>query len=91
MQNKLEGRVTQLHFDKYTSKQLTLLTGINQRCPLSLLTCSYYNSDLIETVTTSRKEQKIAYHDDMGLLARGKNFKEASRTIVDMMIRENST
>ncbi len=63
--------------------------GIDQGCPLSLLIYSYYNSDLIETVTTSRKEQKIAYHDNMELLARGKNFKEASRTIVDMMTGEN--
>lgn len=56
---------------------------------MSLLAYSYYSSDLIETTTTTRTEQKIAYHNDTVLLARGKNFEVASRIIVDMMTREN--
>ncbi len=55
---------------------------------MSPLAYEYYNSDLVEK-GDSRKEQKIAYHDDTVFLARGKNFEEASRMIIDMMTREN--
>ncbi len=68
---------------------MELPTGINQGCPLSLLAYLYYKPYLVETATTARKDQRITYCNGKELLARGKNFEEASRTMVDMMTRED--
>ncbi|CUA77302.1 putative RNA-directed DNA polymerase from transposon BS [Rhizoctonia solani] len=44
---KLDGRVTTLTFDDYTSPELAILNGIDQCCPLSVFYYLTYNSPLI--------------------------------------------
>lgn len=46
LRTKLDGRRTLLKFDDFESELFTIISGIDQSCPLSVILFQFYNSDL---------------------------------------------
>ena len=83
----LQGRVTTLKFDGYTSEPINIDNGIGQGDPLSMGLYQYYNADLIE-VLKDLGESAMAYMDDSVMIAVADSFPEAHRKLLSMMTRE---
>jgi ribonuclease HI len=84
----LEGRVTTLKFDDFTSAPIPIDNGIGQGDPLSMALYQFYNADLLDIPNTAN-EAAIAYVDDALLIATADTFSEAHHTLVSMMTRRN--
>lgn len=82
--NMLEGRVTTLRFDGYTSKPIDINNGIGQGDPLSMVLYQFYNADLLD-IPENRGEVAIAYVDDSMMIASATTFMETHQKLVEMM------
>jgi hypothetical protein len=85
----LSGRRTRLKFDDYVSKTTDITNGIGQGDPISMLLYILYNADLLELPGNPHAEDAIGYVDDVALVAIGEDFKETTRRLKDMMIKDN--
>jgi len=83
------GRVTTLKFDGYMSAPICIENGISQGDPLSMALYQYYNTDLLE-IPSNKDKDAMAFMDDSFMLAIADTFKEAHKTLADMMGREGS-
>jgi len=83
----LQGRVTTLKFDGYTSEPINIDNSIGQGDLLSMGLYQYYNTDLIE-VPNDPGESAMAYVDDSIMIAIMDSFPEAHRKLRSMMTRE---
>jgi len=83
----LQGRVTTLKFDGYTSEPINIDNGIGQGDLLSMGLYQYYNADLIE-VPKDPGESAMAYMDDSVIIVIADSFPEAHRKLRNMMTRE---
>lgn len=84
----LEGRTTKLRFDDFISITIAIANGIGQGDPMSMLIYILYNAELLE-ICRQAKESAIGYVDDGLLVAEGADFKETTRTLVNIMERED--
>lgn len=86
----LTHRNIQLRFDDHTSIPFSPPNGCCQGCPLSMLLYVIYNAPLIGVADhTNPNECIVGFVDDTTLLARGRTFNEAHRTLKNMMERTN--
>ena len=84
----LDGRVTTLKFDDYTSAPIPIDNGIGQGDPLSMALYQFYNADLLD-IPNAKHETAIAYVDDALLIATADTFAEAHHSLTSMMTRQN--
>ena len=83
----LSGRCTRLKFDDFLSDWVPIDNGIGQGDPLSMILYLFYNADLLE-VATGKGQAAVAYVDDANLYAEGDTYKEAYRSIREMLLKE---
>ena len=84
--NMLQGRVTILKFDGYTSEPFSIDNSIGQGDPLSMGIYQYYNADLLD-IPREKGESTMAYMDDSVMIAIADTFLEAHKKLSSMMIR----
>jgi ribonuclease HI len=84
----LEGRITNLKFDDFTSNPIPIDNGIGQGDPLSMALYQFYNADILD-IPLARNESAIAYVDDALLMATADTFEEAHQTLSNMMTRRH--
>jgi len=82
----LQGWVTVLRYDSFTSDPIPIDNGIGQGDLLSMMIYQYYNADILE-VPSEKGEKAIAYVDDSILIATAKMFQEAHKMLESMMCR----
>jgi ribonuclease HI/exonuclease III len=83
----LEGRKTKLKFDDYISEYFDIENGIGQGDPLSMLLYLFYSGDLVD-IPIGKKEDSIAFVDDVTLIAIAPTFDETHNILKNMMTRE---
>ena len=83
----LSGRRTRLKFDDFSSDWVPIDNGIGQGDPLSMILYLFYNADLLE-VATGKGQAAVAYVDDANLYVEGDTYKEAYRSIREMLLKE---
>ncbi len=69
---------TWLKFDDFTSKAISILNGIGQGDPLSMILYIIYNADLLDISGNEEHKKSLGYVDDIMLIATGKNFDKTS-------------
>ena len=84
----LEGHVTMLKFDDYTSAPIPIDNGIGQGDPMSMALYQFYNADLLD-IPNAKHESAIAYVDDALLIATADTFEAAHQVITSMITRQN--
>jgi len=84
----LEGRVTTLKFNDYSSVPIPIDNGIGQGDPMSMALYQFYNADLLD-IPHAKNESAIAYVDDALLIAKADTFETAHQTLASMMTRQN--
>jgi ribonuclease HI len=84
----LEGHVTTLKFNDYTSMPIPIDNSIGQGDPLSMVLYQFYNADLLD-IPNAKNETAIAYMDDTLLIATVNTFEVAHQTLASMMTRIN--
>lgn len=80
----LTGRRTILKFDDYTSSWFSILNGIGQGDPISMIIYLFYNADLLD-IARGASEMAVGYVDDGALLVAGVTFEENNRKLRKMM------
>jgi ribonuclease HI/exonuclease III len=83
----LEGRRTKLKFDDYVSEYFDIENGIGQGDPLSMLLYLFYSGDLVD-IPRGKKEDSIAFVDDVTFIAIAPTFEETHEILKNMMTRE---
>lgn len=73
--NMLSKRQTQLHFDDFISKPITINNGTTQGCPLLMLIYAYYNTNLIDIVRGKHK-LSTGFVDDCMFMATGDTIED---------------
>lgn len=84
----LTGRHTKLKFDDFVSESIKILNRIGQGGPLSMIFYIMYNTDLLDIPENEEKEDTLGYVDNVALMAVGKDFKETTARLEQMMTRE---
>ncbi len=84
IREKLTNRTVRLAFDNHITEQLRLPTGIDQGCPLSPISYTFYNTDLVHS-DRNRNTLKLSFHDDTVFLARAKTFEATNKELTRMM------
>jgi hypothetical protein len=85
----LEGRITTLKFDDFTSAPIPIDNGIGQGDPLSMALYQFYNADILD-IPNANNESAIAYVENALLMATANTFEEAHQILASMMMRQNS-
>ena len=88
MTGLLEEHITTLKFDNHTSTPIPIDNGIGQGNPMSTVLYQFYNANILDIPSTKNKSA-ITYIDDALLITTVDNFKEAHRTLANMMTRQN--
>ena len=85
---KVSGRRTTITYYVHTSDPRTLLSSLDQGCPLSGIAFQFYNADLIKICDQKQGEDTVAFVDDTLLLAQGKDLGIMNTKVQEMMERE---
>ena len=85
----LTDRRTWLKFDDFTSEGISILNGIGQGDPLSMILYIIYNADLLDIPGNEEHEKSLGYVDVIALMATGKDFDETSQRLLHMMTKED--
>lgn len=80
----LTGRRTILKFDDYTSLWFSILNGIGQGDPISMIIYLFYNADLLD-VARGKSELAVGFVDDGALAVAGVTFQVNNRKLRKMM------
>jgi ribonuclease HI len=84
----LTGRRTRLKFDDFISESISILNGIGQGDPLSMILYILYNADLLDIPIDDTKEFSLGFVDDIALVAIGDDFEETTTRLEVMMTKE---
>ena len=85
----LEGRKTRLKFDDFVSELISILNGIGQGDPLSMILYIIYNADLLEMLVRLLNEDSVGYVDDVIAVAIGEDFHATTAALENMMEQED--
>ena len=72
----LTGRRTKLKFNNFVSESLSILNGIGQGDPLSMILYILYNADLLEIIGDKDCKDSLDFVDDIAIAAFGDSFEE---------------
>ena len=72
----LTGRRTRLKFDDFVSESFSILNGIGQGDPLSMILYILYNADLLEIIGDKEFGDSLGFVDDIAIVAFGDSFED---------------
>jgi Reverse transcriptase (RNA-dependent DNA polymerase) len=87
IRDKVEGRITTLSFDDYSTPLMPILQGIDQGCRLSAIAYQFYNVDLLDMTCRAEGEDVVAFVNDATILAEGADLEEAFEKLSKIMTR----
>ena len=82
----LSNHRTQLIFNDFTSKTISITNSATQGCPLSMLIYTFYNADLIN-IAKGKEELSTGFVDDCTLIAVSTILMDTHLTLKHMMER----
>ena len=80
-----------LKFDDFISELISILNGIGQGDPLSMILYIIYNADLLEMLVQLLHEDSVGYVDNVIVVAIGKDFHATTAALKNMMEREDGS
>ena len=88
--NRLNNRMTTLHFDDHCSTWFKVPNGIDQGCPLSVIGFLFYNAELLRVADPNPRkgELSLGFIDDIAIAAQGKTYDEANEKLKNMMEKQ---
>lgn len=80
----LESRTTSLCFDGFTSDHFTIMGGLSQGCPLSVILHHFYNAYGME-VPLGKRDSGECFIDDTSFGCEASTFEEAHSRLDNIM------